>query len=270
MSKKNELTEQNKNNEEIKNGEIKNDKQKKRKFRAIFIDPNGEVVMEGRHKGSKPQQAACKALTGIYDIFAEEGKIIEGEVRFGLSETTRGSLRKNFWYVGKKTETNPTNLYVLPINEISESDEKKNKKHINLYILPNNEENNNIKEKYLLEKNKKNRDYFTAKEIIEMGGFEKIFNNKEENIKPLKKYFTAKDINEIGGFEKIFGEKEENVKPNITYKKKPCVKKSDTKESLELFNSKNKDERIANTLLCNDFNKKGYKKTTMKKTKFDI
>lgn len=245
--------------------EDKNNKLKKRKFRAIFIDPNGEVVMEGRHKGSKPQQAACKALTGIYDIFAEEGKNIEGEIRFGLSETTRGSQRKNFWYVGKKTETNPTKLYVLPIDEVSEK-----KKHINLYAIPNNDENNIIKEKYLLEKNKKIRDYFTAKEINEMGGFEKIFNDKEENVKPLKKYFTTKDINEMGGFEKIFGEKEENVKPNIIYKEKPCVKKSNTKESLELFNSKIKDEKIANTLLSSDFNKKGYKKTTMKKSKFDI
>lgn len=224
--------------------------QKKRKFMAIFISPDDKVVIEGRHKGMKPQQAACKALTSIHNIYKKNGKNIDGEIKFGLSETTRGSERKNFWYTGKKTNTNPSKLYALPGYNI---------KKTNLYMLPENYDKNKI--------------YASTEEINEMGGFEEIYEKEEEDIKPLKKYFSTKDIIKMGGFEKIFKKKEEEIIPTIIYKEKPDVKKTKKEELkgiLDFFSSKNEDEKIANILSGGNFNKKGYKKSTMKKAKIDI
>jgi hypothetical protein len=253
-----------------KGTEKENKKEKKRMFKAIYIDPNGEVVMEGRHKGLKPQQAAYKALTGIYEIFAEEGKNIDGEVKFGICETTRGSKRKNFWYTGKKKEAKEeTKLYTLP-NDDEGNEEKKKNKNVLFYALPETDEIRNIVDKFNAKQKKTNKKFFTAQNIEEMGGFEKIFGKEEKYVKPLKKYFTAKNINDgMGGFEEIFGKTEENVIPSIIYKAKNNIKKTNTNECLELFNPKIKDEKILNTIVNSNLNKKGYKKTTMKKTNFE-
>jgi len=58
--------------------------------------------MEGRYCGAKPKQAACKALTGIYKLYKKEETELEGEVKFGVRETTRNSRNKIYFYSGQR------------------------------------------------------------------------------------------------------------------------------------------------------------------------
>lgn len=81
---------------------INKPKPPKRFFKAIYQNPNDEVVLEGRYCGIRPKQAASKALTGIYKIFKKEGEAIFGKILFGIKETTRGSRGREFWYSGER------------------------------------------------------------------------------------------------------------------------------------------------------------------------
>jgi hypothetical protein len=78
---------------------------KSRSFKAIYVDPEGELVYCGRYCGVKPKQAACKALTGIFKTYKQANKKVS-EVKFGVVETTRNSKHKKYWYSGlrKKLE----------------------------------------------------------------------------------------------------------------------------------------------------------------------
>lgn len=77
-----------------------------RSFKAIYVNPEGEVVLEGRYCGAKPKQAACKALTGIYKIFKLANNEVNGAVYFGVKETTRGGKGKHYWYSGERVTLN--------------------------------------------------------------------------------------------------------------------------------------------------------------------
>jgi len=81
---------------------VKKEKKPKRSFKAVYVNPQGEVVIEGRYCGAKPKQAGCKALTGIYKLFAKSKKQIKGEIYFGVYETTRGSRNKTYYYSGER------------------------------------------------------------------------------------------------------------------------------------------------------------------------
>ncbi len=88
-----------------KGGEkVPREKKSKRSFKAIYVNPAGQVVMEGRYCGAKPKQAGCKALTGIYKLFAKTKKPLKGEIFFGVRETTRGSKNKTYYYSGERVE----------------------------------------------------------------------------------------------------------------------------------------------------------------------
>ena len=78
------------------------EKKPKRSFKALYVNPDGEVVIEGRYCGAKPKQAGCKALTGIYKLFAKAKKQLKGEIYFGVRETTRGSRNKTYYYCGER------------------------------------------------------------------------------------------------------------------------------------------------------------------------
>lgn len=80
----------------------KKEKKSKRSFKAIYKNPAGDVVMEGRYCGAKPKQAGSKALTGIYKLFAKAKKALKGEIFFGVKETTRGSRNKTYYYSGER------------------------------------------------------------------------------------------------------------------------------------------------------------------------
>jgi hypothetical protein len=96
----------------------KKTEKKHRSFKAIYLNPSGEVVMEGRYCGGKPKQAACKALTGIHKLFKKNAVKLSGSVNFGVRETTRNSKNKLYWYNGDRlTLKNPVKLDLGIIDE---------------------------------------------------------------------------------------------------------------------------------------------------------
>lgn len=56
----------------------------------------------GRFSGKKPKQAANKALTSILKDKKKNKETIRGEVKFTITECTRGSTQKEYNYVGKR------------------------------------------------------------------------------------------------------------------------------------------------------------------------
>lgn len=92
---------------------VQREKKPKRSFKAIYTSPTGEVVMGGRYCGAKPKQAGCKALAGIYKLFAGANKKLKGEIYFGVKETTRGGRGKTYYYSGERVVLDkPINLQI--------------------------------------------------------------------------------------------------------------------------------------------------------------
>lgn len=58
----------------------------------------------GRFSGSKPKQAANKALTSILKSREKDGKGTNGEIKFTIVECTRGSKHKSYNYVGQRVK----------------------------------------------------------------------------------------------------------------------------------------------------------------------
>jgi hypothetical protein len=181
-----------------------------RSFKVIYADPNGDVVMEGRYCGAKPKQAACKALTGIYKIFKEEGQDLMNDIRFGVYETTRGSKNKRYWYTGKKEEL---------------------EQPIQLYLLPNTDGVLTLLKKWESEKEKK----MTSEEK------EKL-ENKKKNKKSNKRYCSAETVEEMGGFKKVFGKEQKDVKPSIIYNFTNEITKVSKDKCEHLMNVQNVDD----------------------------
>lgn len=112
---------------------------KSRSFKALFVDPTGSVIMEGRYCGAKPKQAACKALSGIYKTFKEGKGKVTGEIKFGVKECTRGSKCKFYWYSGeRKTLDEPI---TLKINKGSDGKGKEITYYYNNVVKKESEDN---------------------------------------------------------------------------------------------------------------------------------
>ena len=73
---------------------------KQRYFKVIVGD--GEA--RGRFSGTKPKQAANKALTSILKELKKDKKSTTGEIQFRIKECTRGSKYKEYNYVGQRKE----------------------------------------------------------------------------------------------------------------------------------------------------------------------
>lgn len=58
----------------------------------------------GRFSGSKPKQAANKALTSILKTREQTGGGVSGEIKFSIVECTRGSKHKQYNYVGQRVK----------------------------------------------------------------------------------------------------------------------------------------------------------------------
>lgn len=77
----------------------------KRVFRAIFKNPEGQVICERKYHGTKPRQAAAKAFSKILKIFSNAGIDLNYQIHFGLKECTRkAKVKKCFWYTGIKSQ----------------------------------------------------------------------------------------------------------------------------------------------------------------------
>jgi hypothetical protein len=59
---------------------------------------------QGRYSGSKPKQAAAKALTSILKTKEGGGDSVSGKIKFSIVECTRGSRHKRYNYVGERIE----------------------------------------------------------------------------------------------------------------------------------------------------------------------
>lgn len=71
-----------------------------RYFKVVLNE--GEAF--GRFSGSKPKQAANKALTSILRKKRHEKKSTKGKIHFSIVECTRGSKRKEYNYVGNRVK----------------------------------------------------------------------------------------------------------------------------------------------------------------------
>ena len=69
------------------------------RFFKVVID-GGEP--HGRFSGSKPKQAANKALTSIIKQREVNGQSAEGKIKFSIVECTRNSKRKEYNYIGER------------------------------------------------------------------------------------------------------------------------------------------------------------------------
>ena len=58
----------------------------------------------GRFSGTKPKQAANKALTSILKLREGAGQSTKVQIRFSIVECTRGSKHKEYSYVGERVE----------------------------------------------------------------------------------------------------------------------------------------------------------------------
>jgi hypothetical protein len=58
----------------------------------------------GRFSGSKPKQAAAKALKALLERRKESGKATSGKYNYSIVECTRGSKCKEYNYVGEKVK----------------------------------------------------------------------------------------------------------------------------------------------------------------------
>ncbi len=77
-----------------------------------------KVVIEGedphgRFSGTKPKQAANKALTSLLKTKEKDGKKTDGKIKFSIVECTRGSRHKTYNYVGERVELdNPMEVII--------------------------------------------------------------------------------------------------------------------------------------------------------------
>lgn len=71
-----------------------------RYFKVMF--EGGDA--HGRFSGTKPKQAANKALTSILKTREKDGKGTTGKIKFSIVECTRGSKHKQYNYVGERVQ----------------------------------------------------------------------------------------------------------------------------------------------------------------------
>jgi len=69
------------------------------RYFKVIVD-GGEA--HGRFSGSKPKQAANKALTSIVKSRESIGQQTEGQIKFSIIECTRGSRQKTYNYIGER------------------------------------------------------------------------------------------------------------------------------------------------------------------------
>ena len=74
---------------------------KTRFFKVLIGD---EETPHGRFSGTKPKQAANKALTSIFKSKEQSGGTVTGKVKFSIVECTRGSKHKKYHYVGERVQ----------------------------------------------------------------------------------------------------------------------------------------------------------------------
>lgn len=114
-------------------------KKNKRVFRAIFKNPDGLVILDGKYHGTKPRQAASKAFTKIQQIFIKAEMELTTQIYFGLKECTRKKKQNLKNDKQKKKNTNKCYWYTgirKQLDTPAKSREKKNLSTGKPYINP--------------------------------------------------------------------------------------------------------------------------------------
>lgn len=78
---------------------VNEDDDTKTRFFKVIVD-GGEA--HGRFSGTKPKQAANKALTSILKSKKQSGGSVSGKIKFSIVECTRNSKHKTYNYVGER------------------------------------------------------------------------------------------------------------------------------------------------------------------------
>lgn len=86
--------------------EVKKDDKHVRYFK--IIDASGNTT-HGRFSGSKPKQAANKALTSILKGLKAKGKKTNVPIKFSIVECTRRSHHKRYYYIGERIKLKEPN-----------------------------------------------------------------------------------------------------------------------------------------------------------------
>lgn len=76
---------------------------KKRWFKVIYENMDGEIVEEGRFSGGMPRQAAYKAFSSILRRCREHGDDVDN-AKFCIREITRKHVHKKYYYSGIRME----------------------------------------------------------------------------------------------------------------------------------------------------------------------
>ncbi len=84
---------------EVEDTTAEDEENSKTRFFKVIVD-GGEA--HGRFSGTKPKQAANKALTSIFKTKKQSGGSITGKIRFSIVECTRNSKHKQYNYVGER------------------------------------------------------------------------------------------------------------------------------------------------------------------------
>lgn len=120
---------------------------------ATLYKYNDNISIFGRYTGYSAKQAAYKSFDTLYKLYTKNNiDITNKELMFGLCETTRNKENKKiYWFIG-------------------------------IIIIIENGDGINIKLYGYIDTNG-NKHYYSKHKIEELCGFEKLFGNKEENIK---------------------------------------------------------------------------------------
>lgn len=114
-------------------------KKNKRVFRAIFENPDGLIILDGKYHGTKPRQAASKAFTKIQQIFVKAGAELTTQIYFGLKECTRKKKTQNDNTDQKKKKINKCYWYTGIRKQLSSPAKSRDKKDLSTgkpYINP--------------------------------------------------------------------------------------------------------------------------------------
>ena len=83
------------------------------RYFKVVLEGNLDENAHGRFSGTKPKQAANKALTSIIKSKEKSGDGIDGKIKFSIIECTRGSKHKTYNYVGERVELdNPMEVII--------------------------------------------------------------------------------------------------------------------------------------------------------------
>lgn len=82
----------------------------RRHFKCLTSNDDNEVILKGRFAGKFPKQAALKAISKLYKACEDP---VPDKIIFGMSESSRGSRKKKYFYTGARVALDPPQKVML-------------------------------------------------------------------------------------------------------------------------------------------------------------